>query len=109
MADITLAELKTYADANGLTGAIDDTNGTIDLSALTGDTMTGASGVIEALIKLCKLARDTAVDNSKGLDIYAAGTTRALAATDTLPAGVAISYTVTGRTAYSLDDLGAVS
>lgn len=105
MADLTLGELKTYADANGLTGAIDTASGTIDLAALTGDSIDGNSGVAESAIKLLKLCRDTAVSLSKAQETYPIQSTRTVAETDTLPAGVQISYTVNGRTPYSFDDI----
>ena len=109
MADITLTQMQAYADASGLTGAVNASDASIDLSALTGDSMNGSSGLVEALIKLLKLARDTAVAEQVGLDNYGAAVTRVAAATDNLPEGVQISYTINGRTAFSYDDLGPVS
>lgn len=72
MADITAAEIN--AELGVL--AFDDNSGagplTLDLDVLTGDSLTLASGVAEAVFKTVKAASQTAATKGDGTDTYPA-------------------------------------
>ena len=108
MADITLQQLQTYADANGLTGAVDAANGTLDLNVLTGDTLSGTSGCAEPTIKLLGLLRNTAVSTQEGLDTYGAVSSFISPATDTDPAVIQSSATVNVNSPFNFDEAVAL-
>ena len=113
MSDITLQELQDYADANGMTGAIDAANATIDLSALTGDAMDATSGPAEAVFKLLQAANATSVANDRGTDTYGNPSQSTLPAvppsgtTPAIPPRVRITATFTGETPINFNNITA--
>ena len=74
MADITAAEVNAQLGTN----VFDDNSGagplTLDLSALTGDTMTLSSDLAESVYKILDAAASTAAANDKATDTYPAPT-----------------------------------
>ena len=72
MADITAAEINTQLG----TAVFDDNSGagplTLDLDALTGDSLTLASPLAEAVFKTLKAASETASAKGEGTDTYPA-------------------------------------
>lgn len=99
MADITAAELNAQLGSN----AFDDNSGAgplvLDLDVLTGDSMTLASDMAEAIFKVVKLASETAAAEEKATDTYPA-ITRTVATIGGVPKA---RYAVSVNVATELD------
>jgi hypothetical protein len=107
MADLTATQINTYLG----TTVFDDNAGagplTLDLSALTGDTLTLSSDLAEAIFKTLKAASDTAADLGQSTDTYPA-ITRTIATVNGSPV-TRMGASVNVAAPLSYDDVTSLS